>query len=84
VYFLTGKAVWESRGAHPPTKLLTVQRPLRILEHPNGSIFVLAWQIDGEVNELRGGRSIKRVAMPGRPADMTVRDVWYGLHSIAF
>jgi hypothetical protein len=80
VYFLTGRSVWEARGEEKPRQILNIQTPLRIVEHPDGSVFVLAWPKDreSEVIELRDGRAISRVKIPGRACDMALRGgvVW--------
>jgi ligand-binding sensor domain-containing protein len=78
IYILTNKAVWLMRGGESPKKLLDVVRPRNVVEHPDGSLFILAWQVDGEIIELRDGRAVNRVSVPARPIDMTLRGgvVW--------
>ena len=73
VYILTNKAVWLTEGEREPKKILDVMRPRSVIEHPGGSLFILAWQIDGEVIELRDGKTIGRVKLPSRAIDMTLR-----------
>lgn len=74
VYVLTNKAVWQLRAGEVPKKLLDVMRPVDVVEHPGGSVFVLAWQIDGELIEVRpDGSAVKRVTIYSRPIDLVLR-----------
>ena len=79
VYILTNKAVWRTHVGENPEKILEVMRPVDIVEHPAGSVFVLAWQIEGELIEIRrDGSIVPRFKVLARPVDLVLRGgvVW--------
>ena len=79
VYVVTNKAIWRTRVGENPEKMLDVMRPVDIVEHPSGSVFVLAWQIEGEVIEIqRDGSIVSRFKVSGRAIDLVMRGgvVW--------
>jgi signal transduction histidine kinase/ligand-binding sensor domain-containing protein len=74
VYILTNKAVWHARVGESPRKLLEIMRPVDVVEHPDGSLFVLAWQINGELVQIgRDGNAVNRVTLLARPIDLVLR-----------
>ena len=79
VYLLTDKAVWQVRAGENPRRVLEVMHPIGVVEHPAGSLFVLAWRTDGEVIELRrDGSAALRFKLSTRPIDLALRGdvVW--------
>ena len=79
VFVLTNQGVWQMRVGESPQKLLDVFRPIDAVEHPAGSVFVLAFPVEGEVIELRrDGSRVVRVKLHARPVDLALRGetVW--------
>ena len=79
VYFLTNKGVRRVRVGDRPQQIIDVKSPLDVVEHPSGSVFVMAFPAEGEVIEIRpDGSSTVRVKFLTRPMDLVLRGdvVW--------
>lgn len=74
IFVLTTVAIWRVRAGEEPRRVVDILRPVSVVEHPSGSLFVLAWPYPGSVTEITpDGRQISRATVNGRPIDIRVR-----------
>ena len=74
VYVLTNKAVWIMQIGETAKKVADIPRALDVLDHPNGSVYVLAWIKDGDLFQVQPDGTIsKKLSMPVRPVDLVMR-----------
>ena len=78
VFILTNRSIWQISPEGDKKKILTIDRPIDVVSHPTGSIFVLAWPKAGQLLEVRDQQVIRTIEYPARPIDVVVRGrvVW--------
>lgn len=78
IFLLTDRGIWQTGPGRGASRISDIASAVDVISHPDGTLYVLSWSLNGEVVEIGGGRARLLLSLNARPIDLAIRGnvVW--------